>query len=78
MVTSVSRDAKRCYDGASQDDLILVKLAQDSEYFELVKRDQFSMILLNKATREEMRFQIVRIIAFSVERKRHSVIVKNP
>ena len=36
------------------------------------------MTLMDKASKQELRFQVVRVIAFTVERKKHTVIVKNP
>ena len=63
------------YDGESQDELLLLKLSQAGSQFELVKRDQFSITLLYKSTDENIVFPIIRIIAFTSERKMMTIVV---
>lgn len=65
-------------DGESQDELLLLKLVQAGDRYEIVKRDQFSITLLQKASGQELVFKIVRVIAFSTDRKMMSVVVRNP
>ena len=66
------------YDGASQDELLLVLLAQESNFYELRKRDQHTITLLDKRKNQLIAYQIVRNIAFTVERKMQTMVVKDP
>lgn len=73
-----SKTGQNSYDGESQDELRLLQLAQAGSIYELAKRDQFKITLLDKSTGQSAIFPIVRVIAFTVERKKMSIVVKNP
>ena len=51
---------------------------QNGSFYELVKRDQFQITLLDKSSGQNVIFPIVKIIAFTTERKKMTIVVKNP
>ena len=68
------------YDGVSQDEKIFLLLAQESQFIELVNRDQFSLTLRDKRNSGgcNLVFKIIRNIPFTVERKKQTMVVKSP
>lgn len=77
MVSMDPKTGSATYDGSSQDELLLLQLAKESQFYELVSRDQYSMVLRDKKRGGNVTFTIVRNLAFTVERKRQSIVVKN-
>ena len=68
------------YDGVSQDEKMFLLLAQESQFFELVNRDQFSISLRDKRNNGDSNlvYKIIRNIPFTVERKKQTMVVKSP
>lgn len=68
------------YDGVSQDEKMFLLLAQESQFFELVNRDQFSISLRDKRNNGDSNlvYKIIRNIPFTVERKKQTMIVQSP
>ena len=64
------------YDGSSQDEHLMLMLSQESDLYELVNRDQFTLTVRDKSENANIVFEIIRMIPFSTERKRQTVIVR--
>ena len=73
-----SKTGKATYDGSSQDEMLLLLLSQESTFYELSKRDQYSITLIDKRTMAMIVFPIIRNVSFTVERKKQSMVVKDP
>ena len=51
-----SKLGKNTYDGESQDELLLLLLSQAGSFYELIKRDQHSITLLDKRSDKNITF----------------------
>ena len=54
----------------------MLMLSQESDLYELVNRDQFTLTVRDKSENANIVFEIIRMIPFSTERKRQTVIVR--
>ena len=54
----------------------MLMLSQESDLYELVNRDQFTITVRDKSENANIVFEIIRMIPFSTERKRQTVIVR--
>lgn len=50
----------------------------NKSFYQLLRRDQTSITLLDKSSLKELRYEILRSVKFTPERKMHSVLVRSP
>jgi phospholipid-transporting ATPase len=76
--TIIIDDRKGTYNAASPDELALVNAAKQFGYeFKGTDRDD-NMVVLEKATGQELKYKLLNTLEFSSARKRMSVIVREP
>lgn len=63
------------YSGASMDEVTFLEMCRDSGFASFKHRDS-NVITINVVGKEE-RYKVIRVVEFTSDRKRMSVVVKN-